>query len=299
MAKAKRGATTLNGVIAIDKPQGITSHDVVDRLRRITGEGRIGHAGTLDPLATGLLLVCIGQATKLSERLMVGDKRYQARVVFGTATDSDDADGQVIATAALPAELSEPEFAATVLSGFIGEQQQLPPRFSAVKKQGRKAYELARAGQEVLLEPKTITIHQLRALAVAADYWDIEALVSKGSYIRSLARDIGEAVGSKAHVGALRRTASGLVTVDKAHHLEELAAMERLQPGSIRSLFLRPVEDLGLDLDDVRFAATPKPPGPPGRRPAGQRPAGQRGGGKHRDSGSGQQVSGSGQALGV
>lgn len=260
MAKAKRGATTLNGVIAIDKPQGITSHDVVDKLRRITGEGRIGHAGTLDPLATGLLLICIGQATKLSERLMLGDKRYQARIVFGAATDSDDADGQVIATAALPTRLADPEFAATVLAGFTGEQQQLPPRFSAVKKQGHKAYELARAGKEVLLEPKTITIYELRILAIAADYWDIEALVSKGSYIRSLARDIGEAAGSKAHVGALRRTASGLVTLSQAHHLEELAALERLQPGSIRSLFLSPAQDLGLDVEDVRCATSPGTP---------------------------------------
>jgi tRNA pseudouridine55 synthase len=241
MAKARRGATDLAGVIAVDKPSGLTSHDVVDRLRRITGEGRIGHAGTLDPLATGLLIVCIGPATRLSDALMAGDKTYEARIVFGTATTTDDSAGDVIASAPLPKELASEHFAQSVLAGFVGQLQQIPPQFAAIKQDGKKAYELARAGKPVELSARTVTIHSLGLLALGPTWWDIEARVSKGTYIRSLARDLGEAAGSRAHVGALRRTQSGRVTLDVAHTLEELE-----QTPDIRSCFLDPVNDLGL-----------------------------------------------------
>jgi tRNA pseudouridine55 synthase len=244
--KIKRGATDLCGVIAVDKPCGMTSHDVVDHLRRITGEGRVGHAGTLDPAATGLLLVCVGPATRLSDALMAGDKTYEARVVFGTATDTDDAEGAVIAAAPLPAELASADFARAVLAGFIGEQEQMPPRFSAIKKGGKKAYELARAGKPVELEPRRITIHALRLVEVGAGHWDFEARVSKGTYLRSLARDIGEAVGSRAHLGALRRTRSGAVSVEQAHTLTKLE--ERAAQGlvGIRACFLDHAAGFGL-----------------------------------------------------
>jgi riboflavin kinase/FMN adenylyltransferase len=240
MAKPKRGATNLCGVIAVDKPGGMTSHDVVDCLRRLTGEGRIGHAGTLDPAATGLLLVCIGPATRLSAELTGCDKTYEARIVFGTATDTDDAEGSPIATAPLPATLADADFARKVLASFVGEQEQLPPRFSAIKKGGRKAYELARAGKAVELEPRPVTIHALRLIEATADYWDIEAEVSKGTYLRSLARDLGIAVGSQAHLGALRRTRSGRVSLEQAHTLGELGKKD------LRSCFLDPIGDLGL-----------------------------------------------------
>ena len=232
MAKPRRGATDLSGVLAVDKPSGMTSHDVVDRLRRITGEGRIGHAGTLDPAATGLLLVCIGPACRLADELMVGDKTYEARVLFGAATDTDDAEGSVIATAPIPAELADGDFARGVLAGFVGEQQQMPPQFAAIKKDGKAAYKSARAGIHVELEPRTVTVHELRLIAATKDYWDIEAKVSKGTYIRSLARDLGETIGSKAHVGALRRTKSGTIDLDSAHTLEEL------ERADIRTFFL-------------------------------------------------------------
>ncbi|MDR0347733.1 MAG: tRNA pseudouridine(55) synthase TruB, partial [Coriobacteriales bacterium] len=228
MAKARRGATDLCGIIAVDKPAGITSHDVVDRLRRITGEGRIGHAGTLDPAATGLLLVCVGPATRLSDALMAREKTYEARVIFGTATDTDDAEGTPIATAEVPAELADVDFAKGVLAGFVGLQQQKPPHFSARKKNGKKAYELARAGKPVELEPRDVTIYELRLIAATATYWDIEARVSKGTYIRALARDLGEAVGSRAHLGALRRTRVGALSVEAAHTLEELQDAENV-----------------------------------------------------------------------
>jgi tRNA pseudouridine55 synthase len=220
--KARRGATTLCGVIAVDKPKGMTSHDVVNRLRRLTGEGRIGHAGTLDPAATGLLLVCIGPATRLSDTLMAGDKIYEARIAFGTATDTDDAEGKPIATADLPSNLSDENFAREVLAGFTGDIQQIPPQFAAIKKDGRKAYERARAGERFELEPRSVSIHILDLRVAQSDYWDIVAEVSKGTYIRALARDIGEAVGCRAHLAALRRTRVGAVTLEQAHTLEEL-----------------------------------------------------------------------------
>jgi tRNA pseudouridine55 synthase len=238
VAKIKRGATDLCGVIAVDKPSGMTSHDVVARLRRFTGEGRIGHAGTLDPAATGLLLVCVGPATRLSDALMAGDKTYEARVVFGAATDTDDAEGVVVAEAPLPAELADEDFARAVLAGFIGEQEQMPPAYSAIKKQGKKAYELARAGKAVELEPRRVTIHALRLVEATAEYWDIEATVSKGTYVRSLARDLGEAVSSRAHLSALRRTRSGQVSVEQAHTLEELEALTAQTPTGINACFL-------------------------------------------------------------
>jgi tRNA pseudouridine55 synthase len=245
VAKTKRGATDLFGVVAVDKPYGMTSHDVVNRLRRLTGEGRIGHAGTLDPAATGLLLVCVGRACRLSNALMAGDKVYEARVVFGTATDTDDAEGTPVATAPLPARLAEADFVRGILAGFLGEREQMPPRFAAIKKDGRKAYELARAGKPVALEPRRVTIYALRLVDAAADHWDIEARVSKGTYVRALARDLGEAVGSRAHLGALRRTAVGPVTLARAHTLEEL---ERV---GVRSCFLDLAVDLGLPVGSL------------------------------------------------
>jgi tRNA pseudouridine55 synthase len=226
MAKPKRGATNLCGVLAVDKPAGMTSHDVIDRLRRITGEGRIGHAGTLDPDATGLLLVCIGLATKRSEHLMGYDKTYEARVLFGAATTTDDGAGEVLRAAEVPAQVADDVFARAVLSGFVGPQQQLPPQFAAIKKDGRKAYELARKGEKVELEPRSVTIYELELLAVGPAHWDIRARVSKGTYLRALARDLGEAVGSAAHLGQLRRTRVGKVEVNQAQTLEELEQLE-------------------------------------------------------------------------
>jgi tRNA pseudouridine55 synthase len=224
----------------VDKPSNMTSHDVVDFLRRVTGEGRIGHAGTLDPAATGLLLVCVGPATRLSEALMGGDKTYEARVVFGTATDTDDAEGRPVAVAPLPADLVDADYARGILAGFIGTQKQVPPQFAAIKKGGKKAYELARAGKTVELEPRDVTIHALRLIEATASHWDIEAEVSKGTYLRSLARDLGVAVRSRAHLGALCRTRIGPVSITQAH---TLAKLERVD---IRSCFLDPVADLKL-----------------------------------------------------
>ena len=242
MARAKRGATDLSGIIAVDKPRSMTSHDVVNEIRRITGEGRIGHAGTLDPMATGLLLICVGPATRLSNQIMSHDKTYQARIVFGIATDTDDAEGRVIASAPLPEKLADTRFAEQVLEAFIGTQEQLPPQFAAIKKDGRKAYQIARQGGLIEFDPRTVTVHSLRLIEARDDFWDIEASVSKGTYIRSLARDLGEAVGSRAHLAILRRIQCGKLTVDQACTLEKL----RSSSGDLCEFFLDPCRDLGI-----------------------------------------------------
>jgi len=241
MGKAKRGATSLSGILAVDKPQAMTSHDVVDEIRRITGEGRVGHTGTLDPMATGLLLVCVGPATRLSDLIASQEKVYQARVVFGFATDTDDADGTVIASAPLPDNLADSQSATQILDGFVGSQEQIPPQFAAIKQDGLRAYKAARRGMSVDLKPRVVTVHSIRLMGAAENYWDIEAHVSKGTYIRSLARDLGEAVGSKAHLAALRRIRCGQATIEQAHSLEELRLSK-----DIRCFFLDLQRDLGI-----------------------------------------------------
>ena len=239
--KAKRGATALDGVILVDKPTGLTSHDVVDRLRALTQEGRIGHAGTLDPAASGLLVVCIGPSTRLSEQLMGHDKSYVARIVFGQATDTDDAEGQVSASGRLLPQLADADFARATLAGFVGPQEQVPPIYSAIKQAGVAAYKKARAGQPVPRAPRKVTVHEISLLSLDAESWDISCRVSKGTYIRALARDIGERVACPAHLGALRRTAVGPWTVAQAWGLDQLDRLAD-SPDAWEALFLSPAE---------------------------------------------------------
>lgn len=220
----KRTPTGLSSILAIDKPTDITSHDVINRIRRLTGERRVGHAGTLDPLASGLLLVGVGPATRLADYLMTGVKTYEARVRFGLATTTDDAEGEVVRTADVPLQLQSESFATKTLASMIGKMAQLPPAYSAIKQGGVTAYKAARAGKELALEPRYVTLFDAKLLAIGEDYWDFELVVSKGFYVRSFARDLGECLSSAGHVAALRRTASGSVTVSQATSLEELEA---------------------------------------------------------------------------
>ncbi|MGN0072628.1 MAG: tRNA pseudouridine(55) synthase TruB [Coriobacteriales bacterium] len=240
----KRGTSGLCGVLAIDKPKGITSHDVVNAVRRVTGERRVGHAGTLDPMAQGLMLVCVGAATRLSAYLTGHDKRYTARIVFGAATDTDDAEGRITTayTKTAPGEglaglaAVEPQ---QLLDGITGPTMQLPPAFSAIKKNGVTAYKAAREGRELELEPRQVTIYEARFLqagfeevdlddgqggrfAATLPYWDVDLKVSKGTYIRSIARDLGQSLGCGAHLSALNRTEVGGTGLERAVSLEEL-----------------------------------------------------------------------------
>lgn len=246
---ARRGQTDYSGVLLVDKPGGMTSHDVVNRVRRVTGERRVGHAGTLDPMATGLLVVLVGPATRLAPFLTSAHKTYQARIVFGFETDTDDADGRVTVKAPVPDEVADPFFSAGTVGRLVGVHEQVPPAFSAIKRGGRVAYEAARAGDAMELEPRSVEVLCARLLGVecASEYaWDVELSVSKGTYIRALARDLGRALGTAAHLGALRRTRSGAVDVADAHTLDEIESAEQ-----VGSLFCDPLTSLGLPIVEI------------------------------------------------
>lgn len=242
----RRGATGLSGLLLVDKPAGMTSHDVVAAIRRATGEGRIGHAGTLDPMATGLLVVLVGPHTRLEPYLSGAVKTYEARIAFGSETDTDDAEGAVVHVARTSAGLFEPHAAQNVLDALVGDSMQTPPAYSAIKVGGRPAYRSARSGETVALEPRPITVKvaELRALDARARTWDVLLRVSKGTYVRALARDIGRAQGTAAHLDALRRTDSGRLHVADASTLEEI--LDAAAGGTLPGRFADPVEALGL-----------------------------------------------------
>ncbi len=240
----KRGASGLSLVVGVNKPRGMSSHDVVNRCRRIFGEHRVGHTGTLDPLATGALLVCVGPATRLDAYLSGHDKHYRVRISFGASTTTDDAAGEVVRTGAVPPDVLNDGFAAAFVAGLVGKHRQMPPAYSAIKVKGTKACDAARKGVIIDLAPRDIHVYEAKLLSVNdADEtgypsWDVAFHVSKGTYIRSLARDAGVAVGCPAHVGALERTRVGALQLDECVTLETL---EQLRGRAA----LDPVELLG------------------------------------------------------
>lgn len=217
---------TFSGILFIDKPIGITSHDVVDRVRRTLGMRRVGHAGTLDPMATGLLIVLVGQATKVSQFLMGLDKTYVGTLKLGETTDSHDADGQVVSTR--PVTGITPEKLTEVMKNFLGDQYQTPPMFSAKKQGGQTLYKLARRGIEVEREPRFIRINRLEVLSVELPSATFEVACSKGTYIRTLAHDIGEKLGCGAHLTALRRTLIDKFSVTDAVKLEDFENLDEV-----------------------------------------------------------------------
>lgn len=222
----RRGPSAVNALIAVNKPVGLSSHDVVNRVRRAVGERRVGHAGTLDPAASGVLVVGIGQATKLLGLLTLDRKRYRAAIEFGSRTDTDDAEGEVVETAPVPAELADASFAAEAVASVVGEQDQVPPAYSAISVNGRRAYAMARDGREVVLEPRRVTVHEASLVSVEAGercVWTCDFDVSKGTYVRSLARDLGERLGTCAHLCGLVRTSAGGVGLADCLSLDELA----------------------------------------------------------------------------
>jgi tRNA pseudouridine55 synthase len=214
----------LEGVLLVDKPGGMTSHDVVDRMRRILRMKRIGHAGTLDPMATGLLIILVGKATKLSQYLMSLDKEYEGTIRLGETTDTQDADGDVVATRPVPA-LTEAQVQ-EMMQTFIGDQYQTPPMFSAKKIAGVPLYKLARKGQEVEREPRFIRISSFVLTRFAPPDFDVRLRCSKGTYVRTIAHDLGEKIGCGAHLAALRRTATDRFHVNQAVSLDALETME-------------------------------------------------------------------------
>lgn len=217
------------GILLVDKPQGITSHDVVSKLRRVFHIKKIGHAGTLDPMATGLLLMLIGKATKVSQYLMSMDKEYTGTVRLGQTTDSQDADGEIVEERPVP-ELTE-ERVRKEMKGFLGDQYQTPPMYSAKKVNGQALYKLARQGKTVEREPRVINISKFEMIRFAPAEIDFVVACSKGTYVRTIAHDFGERLGCGGHLTALRRTGVGKFRIEKADTIE---AIEAMSPSSLR-----------------------------------------------------------------
>jgi tRNA pseudouridine55 synthase len=209
----------MNGVLLIDKPRGLTSHDVVASLRSATGERRVGHTGTLDPLATGLLPIVFGQATRLAFLLTAGNKTYEATVTLGRSTDTDDSEGRPIGEDRVPPTEDAPIEEA--LAAFRGTFDQMPPSHSAKKVGGRPAYARARLELPVKLKPVTVTVHTLDMVERQVGQLRLKMTVTPGFYVRALARDLGARLGCGAHLSALRRTATGSFVVDDALGLDE------------------------------------------------------------------------------
>jgi len=209
-----------NGILIVDKPKDLTSHDVVDIVRRVFKTRRVGHAGTLDPIATGVLVVLVGKATKQSNLLSGDDKEYSAVLKLGVATDTGDAYGKVIKTSQLNG-LDRGSVESAILS-FRGEIEQVPPMFSAVKHKGKSLYKLARKGITVHREPRKVEIKDITAIEVRLPEAGFKVVCSKGTYIRQLCADIGEKLGCGAHMAELRRTRSGNFNISQAVSIEEL-----------------------------------------------------------------------------
>jgi len=209
----------ISGVLVVDKPVGMTSHDVVQAIRRGSNIRRAGHTGTLDPRASGVLVVLIGPAVRLSEYVSASDKRYQAVIMLGTSTDTYDADGKT--TSSSPVNVTEEQFNEE-LQKFVGQIEQVPPPYSAVKVQGRKAYDRARSGEEFELEPRIINVYSLEVLEWAPPEVVVDVNCSSGTYVRSLANDLGARLGCGATLTGLRRTKSGRFSLRDAVSLRKL-----------------------------------------------------------------------------
>ena len=213
----------LDGVLLVDKPPDHTSHDVIARLRGKLRMRRIGHAGTLDPMATGLLVVLVGKATRLSQYLISVDKEYEGTIELGKVTDSHDAEGRVMETRPVPA-ISEDQLKAAI-AGFLGDQYQVPPMYSAIKIDGVPLYKKARKGEDVEREPRFIRVMGWELTRFGIPRFDFRMRVTKGTYVRTLAHDLGQKLGCGAFLAALRRTASGPLTVAQALTLDQIEAL--------------------------------------------------------------------------
>ncbi|HEX9058075.1 MAG TPA: tRNA pseudouridine(55) synthase TruB [Ktedonobacterales bacterium] len=209
----------MDGIFNIDKPRGMTSHDVVARVRRLAHQKRVGHSGTLDPEATGVLLVCLGQATRVAEYLSESGKAYRATIRFGMVTDTYDGEGEVLSTADVQITRDDIEAA---LPAFLGRQAQMPPIYSAIKRAGQPLYKLARAGAEVTVEPRMVEINALTVVSWHSPDLVLDVECGSGTYIRSLAHDLGQRLGPGAFLAGLTRTRSGPFTLDTSITLDRL-----------------------------------------------------------------------------
>ena len=242
-------AGTAPGLVVVDKPAGMTSHDVVARVRRLAGTRKVGHAGTLDPMATGVLLLGVDRATRLLGHLMLTEKAYVATVRLGQATTTDDAEGEV--TSETPAGHLDDEAIGDAFAALVGDIEQVPSSVSAIKVDGKRAYARVRAGEDVELKPRPVTIHAIEVGEITRheDLVDVEITVrcSSGTYVRAIARDVGRTLGVGGHLTALRRTGVGPFTLDDARTLEQLADDFAVVPIAEVARRCFPAKDLGAD----------------------------------------------------
>jgi len=230
----------MNGIIVVNKPEGFTSHDVVAKLRGILKTRRIGHSGTLDPMATGVLPIFVGRATRACEFATGDDKTYRAEMLLGTVTDTQDITGNIISTS--PVDVSN-ELLNSTINSFVGEISQIPPMYSAIKVDGKKLYELARRGVEVERKSRDITIHSITFERISSDTVVLETRVSKGTYIRTLCHDIGKALGCGATLTKLERIQAGAFTLNDAYTIDEIQ-----EKGAV---LLRPVDSLFQEFPEI------------------------------------------------
>lgn len=243
MSRVRKGRA-IDGLLLLDKPAGMTSNGAVQRVKRLYQAQKVGHTGSLDPIATGLLPVCLGEATKFSAFLLDTDKRYRVLARLGRTTTTADREGETVEERAVP-ELCD-EFIEAKLARFRGAIDQVPPMYSALKHQGQRLYDLARQGMEVERAARSVVIHALQLLERGADWLELDVHCSKGTYIRSLVEDLGAALGCGAHVEQLRRTAVGSFSLEGAVSLEQLELMDDEQRLAV------------LQTADVTVAALPK-----------------------------------------
>ncbi|WP_250451733.1 tRNA pseudouridine(55) synthase TruB [Caballeronia sp. ATUFL_M2_KS44] len=245
-ARPKIPRRALDGVLLLDKPLGLSSNDALIKAKRLYLAKKAGHTGTLDPLATGLLPLCFGEATKFSQDLLEADKTYEATMRLGVRTTTGDAEGEAVDTRDVTCDEASVEAAMT---RFIGDIVQVPPMYSALKRDGKPLYEYARAGQTVEREGRQVTIHALKMIACALPLVTFRVTCSKGTYVRTLAEDIGEALGCGAHLTALRRTGVGALTLEHAVTLDALSSADETE----RDSWLQPVDALLSTFPAVRL----------------------------------------------
>lgn len=249
MAKRRRNnCRGINGILLLDKPAGYTSNQALQKIKRLYGACKAGHTGSLDPIATGLLPLCFGEATKVSQFMLESDKRYWTRIKLGVETRTYDSEGEVVATR--PVDVSKRDLERE-LSKFVGEIEQLPPMYSAIKIGGEALYKLARKGIEVERQLRAVTIHELQLLSFEGDIVEIDMSCTKGTYVRTVAHDLGQNLGCGAHVVGLRRLQVGDFGIDEVVTLEALEAMSVEE----RDALLLPVDEALQGLPEVSLTS--------------------------------------------
>ncbi|WP_419236251.1 tRNA pseudouridine(55) synthase TruB [Serratia fonticola] len=256
MSRPRRRGRDIHGVLLLDKPQGLSSNDALQKVKRIYNANRAGHTGALDPLATGMLPICLGEATKFSQYLLDSDKRYRVIARLGQRTDTSDADGQIVQER--PVNFTQAQLD-TALDTFRGNIQQVPSMYSALKYQGKKLYEYARQGIEVPREARSITVYELQFIRWEGDELELEIHCSKGTYIRTITDDLGELLGCGAHVIYLRRLQvakypiARMVTLEQLNALVEQAQEQGIAPGELLDPLLMPMDSPAEDFPEVNL----------------------------------------------